>query len=565
MNKRILITLSCLTIIGGVLRFYKLDWGQGFFFHPDERNIASAVLSLNPAEGDFNPNFFAYGSFPIYVTYAIGAILSFLTKTNWLEFGKVILIGRGISAALSTLLIPLVYLTTKKLQNFGGRNCSLFIVHCSLLSALLTAFTPGLIQYAHFSTFEIILTFEYLLTLYFALKIIQRCRWHDYIFCAVIIGVSIATKVTSLFLMPILPLAWVIGRRGQKGQIRRVFISLLVITLTAFVLSPYNILDFSSFRGAMDYEGGVATGSLPVFYTAQFTGTTPIWYQLTQVFPYILGWPLTIIGFIALFFFIRHLNNLRNLFLLVIPALYFVFHAALFVKWMRYMIPMLPFLIVMAVLFLKSFRNYALHKTKVFVYALTFAVVLWTVIQGLSFLSIYFRPDTRVAAAKWASKNIPRDAKILSEVWDMGIITFNPHFKNIELFNFYELDRGINTDNIRIITENPKIDELVGLLEKSEYIIVPSQRIYGTRLKLSKQFPYGARYYQSLFDGTLGFTKIAEFDSGAIFNPSGLKFLTRRVGTTAPEETFKVFDHPKVMIFEKVNSMTQTQYLYLLR
>ncbi|MBM4402265.1 MAG: hypothetical protein FJ044_03410, partial [Candidatus Cloacimonetes bacterium] len=96
-SKRVYLVLLVLTILGAILRFYKLDWGEGFFFHPDERNIASAVLNLDPGQGDFNPNFFAYGSFSIYLTYAIGVFLSFLTKTNWLQFEKVILIGRGIS------------------------------------------------------------------------------------------------------------------------------------------------------------------------------------------------------------------------------------------------------------------------------------------------------------------------------------------------------------------------------------------------------------------------------------------------------------------------------------
>lgn len=218
------------------------------------------------------------------------------------------------------------------------------------------------------------------------------------------------------------------------------------------------------------------------------------------------------------------------------------------------MIPMLPFLIIMAVWLLKFLGNDVVQKTKVFVQILVFAVVLWTIVQGLSFFSIYLRPDTRVAAAKWARQNIPGDAQILSEVWDMGLIAFNPHFEDIKLFNFYELDTRINTDDSRISTDgNPKVDELVELLEESEYIIVPSQRIYATRLRLPKHFPIGARYYQSLFDGTLGFSKIAEFDSSFYL-----------LSEAKAEETFKVFDHPKVVIFEKVKPMTQTQYSELL-
>ena len=557
MNKKRLFLLFILTLIGAILRFYKLDWGQGFFFHPDERNIASAVLNLDPVKGDFNPNFFAYGSFPIYVTYAIGAILSFLTKTNWLEFGKIILIGRIISAGLSTLLIPLVYfvfqqlaINNQQLENKQIESSKFW----GLIAAVFAVFTPGLIQYAHFSTFEIILTFEYLLALYFAIKITQRGRWRDYIFCAVVIGASIATKMTSLLVVPILPLAWIIGRMGQMRQIKRILISLLVVALAAFVLSPYNILDFSSFRGTINYEGGVAAGSLPVFYTAQFFETTPFWYQLTQVFPYILGWPLTVLSLLGCLSYLR--RKTKALLLLTIPILYFIFHAALFVKWTRYMIPVLPFLVIITVIVLskwycfrpKNLSNFqfSIFNFQKFWKVLITILTLTTITSGLSFFSIYLQPDTRIAAAKWAEKNIPRDAKILSEVWDMGLIAFNPYFKNIELVNFYELDTQISTEGKRIITDkNPRIDELVKLLEESEYIIVPSRRIYTTRLKFPERFPLGARYYQNLFNGTLGFTKIAEFDLLSEANA---------------EETFKVFDHPTVIIFKKEKSLRFSDY-----
>ena len=45
--------LLILLVIGGVLRFYNLNWGAPFYFHPDERNIASLISSLNSANLDF--------------------------------------------------------------------------------------------------------------------------------------------------------------------------------------------------------------------------------------------------------------------------------------------------------------------------------------------------------------------------------------------------------------------------------------------------------------------------------------------------------------------------------
>ena len=60
------------------LRFYGIDWDQGYFFHPDERQVyyVTDALALPepltlPAlldpEGAWNPKFFAYGSLPMYL------------------------------------------------------------------------------------------------------------------------------------------------------------------------------------------------------------------------------------------------------------------------------------------------------------------------------------------------------------------------------------------------------------------------------------------------------------------------------------------------------------------
>src|SRR5271169_2498736 len=111
------ILIVLLTLIGTVLHFYNLDWGAPFYFHPDERNIASAVTQLS-FPNQMNPHFFAYGSLPIYAIYftAVGAnyLMQFLqmtTSSQWftVAFGQAIVVGRIYSALLATFLIPLLF------------------------------------------------------------------------------------------------------------------------------------------------------------------------------------------------------------------------------------------------------------------------------------------------------------------------------------------------------------------------------------------------------------------------------------------------------------------------
>src|SRR5579859_2027956 len=117
------IFVTLLTLIGGLLHFYDLNWGAPFYFHPDERNIASAVAQLQFPH-HMNPQFFAYGSLPIYTIYFTGyitnMILSFFSPKPFainLTFDQAILISRVYSALFSTLIIPLLFSLGKRLKN----------------------------------------------------------------------------------------------------------------------------------------------------------------------------------------------------------------------------------------------------------------------------------------------------------------------------------------------------------------------------------------------------------------------------------------------------------------
>src|SRR5579862_195019 len=76
--------LILLTLIGGLLHFYNVNWGAPYYFHPDERNIASAVSQLQFPQ-QMNPHFFAYGSLPIYAIYFTGVLINYISP--WLQLG----------------------------------------------------------------------------------------------------------------------------------------------------------------------------------------------------------------------------------------------------------------------------------------------------------------------------------------------------------------------------------------------------------------------------------------------------------------------------------------------
>ena len=79
------IILLLIILLGGFLRFYNLNWDQGYHLHPDERAIVmfttplsfpSSIKEFLTESSPLNPHFFAYGSFPIYLLKAAGNLAS---------------------------------------------------------------------------------------------------------------------------------------------------------------------------------------------------------------------------------------------------------------------------------------------------------------------------------------------------------------------------------------------------------------------------------------------------------------------------------------------------------
>ncbi len=547
--KIIPIGLILIIAFGATVRFYNLNWGAPYYFHPDERNIAGSISRMY-WEKTLNPHFFAYGSFWSYIV----LLLVKLTDFQWMgntglstdPFTRAIQILRVLSAIQGVGLIILSY--------FIGKSFSSKPKFLILILPLFIATSPGLIQASHFGTFEESLAFLYALIFYLTLRFREIKKMVIWFLICLVFGISVSVRVTSLILLPIIFLTLLFSRKKFILSLVA-FVSLIVITAVIFYFSnPYSfdfskftILDFgfrgifsSDFLNAMRYESDVALGALPVFYTQQFNQTTLIVYQFFKVLPFVLNpiiwflFPISLIFIlyqISVPFFQKQFNQSTNQYLLLFLffLLTFLPNSLIFVKWTRYIIPSLPFVYVFVFLFLFEIRKGT--TTRIFLPLLS----LISLIFSLFFTSVY-STDTRIAAANWTKDNLKADVKILSEVYDMGIVPFNDvfHYSQIRLYNFYELDDAFN--------ETQKMAELNDLIAHSDVIILPSRRIADTRIRLSHRYPNGNWFYKNLFEGKLGFKLVKTF-----YHP-----YDKILPVIIPDESFTVFDHPDIYIFKKI-------------
>lgn len=114
-----------------------------------------------------------------------------------------------------------------------------------------------------------------------------------------------------------------------------------------------------------------------------------------------------------------------------------------------------------------------------------------------------------------------------------------------------------------------KRDKMIDILSKSTYLVIPSNRAYDSMPRLPYRYPMTLKYYQELFDcectgndlenkvygletpfkSPLGFELVATFVS----NPSIGPF---EINDQSADESFTVYDHPKVLIFKKTKDFS---------
>jgi len=630
--KRKYISISIFAVIFSLATFFRLygvNWDQGQHLHPDERFLTMVTTGISWPENIFeyldsstsplNPHnrgfgFFVYGTFPIFFTKYIADLL----KMD--DYGNLTFIGRQLSAFIDLGTVLLVYLIAKQINpNLGTRNSeqsqnsndlnskrfellnlfrisdfgfrifpyiAMFLYSCMVLP----------IQLSHFYAVDTYLTFFITLSFYLLIRIINYkfILNSKFIILNSILGISfglaIASKISAIIFTPILLLGFgyiLYKYKNLKFAFSLGIIFILSVYFTLRLFLPYLFAQADLLNPSLNPKvldnwkqlksfDGPDTSFPPAL---QWIPTKPYIYPFTHLIFWGLGLPLGILSVTALIYCIVYIaktihkktkNILRNdVFTLILIILFiimlFVYQAGQFAKASRYLYPFYPFLALLSGLFVNNFIIF-FHKrvTKHIYLYFIFALILFLA-YPFSFFSTYSRLHSRQQASLWIYKNILPNATIATEHWDDGLPLFLPNgdpriYKGVQLA-LYDPD-------------SPQKWEKVGQeLEKTDYIILTSNRLWRSLSALPQKYPQTSKYYRALFDGSLGFQQIAVFSSypclipklsenqyippeTTALEPPPISFTTTPYCTLAlnddgAEESFTVYDHPKVIIFEK--------------
>ena len=606
--------LALILLAGAVFRFTGIDWDQGHHLHPDERFLtmvegALRVASVTRAGPDgppqfgpagllevyfdasrsaLNPHNVGYGFF-VYGTFPLFAVRLIAEQLNAAGYDKVHLLGRQLSALSDLVTVALVYLIGRRL--YGGR--------VGLLSAALVAFCVMHIQQAHFFVFDSFLVTLICASFYFCVDVAETGRIRSYALAGLFLGLALATKLSMVVFAPIVALAgliylWRAGVRDrgvgpqtlallwEEGHLRRLLvggaIAMGVAALMFRVFQPYAFAGPGFFNLQLNprwldniqYQAKSQDGSVDLPPSIQWAGTQPLLFPLKHMVLWGMGLPLGLtawagFGAAALAFLIGRRGQVwQHLLLVAWTGLCFVYFASVLNKTMRYLLPMYPFIIILGAWGLVALYDLARrYRDRVreneqagqpnrlggpgqldrwaewaprAALALGAFVVFASVAWSFAFTRIYTRPTTRHAASQWIYQNVPPRSVLANEHWDDPLpmpIPGRDHgmYAGPQL-PLYDPD------------ETRKVETLVQMLTQSGYINVTSNRLYGSIPRIPQRYPMATEYYRRLFSGELGFKLVHEESSYPSLGPWV-------INDDSAEEAFTVYDHPKVLIFQK--------------
>jgi YYY domain-containing protein len=595
--------LAGILVAAAVLRLAGIDWGDNYYYHPDElfmtmvlteihgpgslaAYLDTATSPLNPYNSRFDS--YVYGTVPLFAAKLLGSL------TGHEAFGNAHLPGRWLSAAADVGSVLVIFWIGRWM--FGRA--------VALLAAFLLAFTMLNIQAAHYFTTDAMSAFFATATFGCILHGWHRRSFAWFALAGLAAGLAAASKPNLLlsvgFLaLPVLETVRLHGWRavlpsrmqlfGNAGEMEHQpeegaarqssmppgpvpFPVLFASALSGFVAiwtfrfaQPYAFAGPSpwSFRLNPQWTADLAfwrsaqEGIVDLPPSVQWAERTPIVFVLDNLVRWGMGPGLGIAALAGLVFLVVRIATSRSWpswWLLGIAG-WVLFHIVFFgtglAKVQRYLLPAYPLLVLLGAATLVGMVQWARHRGCLALprsrslrfpawchpgYVLPVIAVIGTVFHAVAFTTVFTREHTRTVASEWIFDNVPAGSTIATEYWDFGLPVWLPG-EDASQYPTLALDL-YRTDS------SQKLSVLIGQLQRTDYIVVSSNRLFESIPRMPWRYPMTTVYYEALFSGALGFDRVAYFRSSP-------ELFGITIDDRGAEESLTVYDHPEVFIFKK--------------
>ncbi|MBI1387402.1 MAG: hypothetical protein GC154_03020 [bacterium] len=374
--------------------------------------------------------------------------------------------------------------------------------------------------------------------------------------------IELAAFALSLYLLR-LKMAWDGREKGWIADAWRVYRPWVWFSLAVgfglavfFAAEPFAFLDANHFAQDMAREAAYnSTGEISIWYTQQFNHTIPVITSLDNLFYPSLDYltAFFVVGgcLYALWRMLAGANS-ADVFLcaFVIPAFFILTSAHS--KYPRYMLMVLPVMTALGGRFLADMirlqpafytpgapgLGFAARRwVRRLGFVLGAAAMVSGLIYGVSYVGVYHRPHTLVQASRYMKSVLKSSDVVLVNNVDEG-----GGFPNtVELgFHYAGPDGRLYLESANYYAEK---------LAQADYIIFRSKRPYGTTLQNPDLYPAVNQFLRVLFSEQLGFRIEKVFT-----NPP--RFLGLEFRVDEEDETARIYDHPKVIVFKKNQNLS---------
>jgi len=245
----------------------------------------------------------------------------------------------------------------------------------------------------------------------------------------------------------------------------------------------------------------------------------------------------------------------------IIP--YFGLTGAFLAKFNRYMLPLLPFILLFAagmiwllwrdigIIRERWYNKLGFFLRRSLAVVLTVIGLAWGMFWSTAYVNgVYNNDHTWAAASRWMYENIPSGSLILWERWDDPLPKSLPSEPGMDMGStgLRNIDWGPYEE------DTPEKYELMkAKLREADYVAYSSKRIYDSVDELPERYPMTIRYYEAMWSGELGFELVGDFTSPPqLF---GLVFEDRLA-----DESWSLYDHPQATVFRKARDLTDEEF-----
>jgi len=463
-----------------LVRIIGLDWNLPHsMLAPNEVDEYYTVqIALRVLRGrSFNPGSFMWPSLYFYIqAFAYGnysfwmLLIGSLQSLNDLTIRQVYLVGRFTTVLFGVGNVLLVYLVAKRMYS----------KKVGLLAALFLSFSLLHVRYSRVIRPDIPMAFFVTLSFLFIYLIYEKGKTRDYVLAAIFTGLSAGTKYMGIILIVVIFLAHLLHAIDSKKGVakiffdKRLFLVVGLVVLTFLLTTPYGLVQFAKLQRTVV---GWSSGGLSEITANQPAEVSSWLYYITHSLEHSLGYPLAIFALAAIAYGI-FAHRKKDILLISFPVLYYFIIGSFTRHGDRYILPIVPFLAIIAAMFLMRIVPripFSKNKRSIVLAIAAFILIFFPGIKVIRYVQLMTEKGTRIEARDWIKENIPQGKRIAYEY-------YFPHFS------------GYKMENIYIIGTHP----FEWYKDRFDYIVVNSGR-YERYFKTSlKQYQGIRRNYEDI-------------------------------------------------------------------